>query len=190
MKTQKAAMTRTLWMVVVLLAALFLLALPVGAQTQPEQAAATAAAGESAIDAPVVLAVATDEAGPNVTVNVNLPPTDTSETPGSGIPANNETAPSSPIYYVIVVVMATLLVAVTIFGGYIINALKALVPAETAASIYQSGVRFGLQVALNQAAQTPGTLDDEFFTEMARLRGLTVVKRIDGTYEVTSPAAG
>jgi hypothetical protein len=46
-------------------------------------------------------------------------------------------------------------------------------------------VRFGLQVALNQAAQTPSDLDDEFFAEMARLRGLTVIKRIDGTYEVT-----
>lgn len=133
--------------------------------------------------------MATEEAsGNDVTVNVNIPPAE-QETPSEGDEANNETAPASPIYYVIVVVMALLLVGAGVFNGYITNALKTLVPAETANSIYQSGVRFGIQIALNQAAQTPSELDDEFFTEMAKLRGLTVVKRIDGTYEVTTPAS-
>ena len=75
----------------------------------------------------------------------------------------------------------------SLFNGnlYFYRPLATLVPPETAGAIYASGVRFGLQVALNQAAQTPNPLDDEFFIEMARLRGLQVIKRIDGTYEVT-----
>jgi hypothetical protein len=67
--------------------------------------------------------------------------------------------------------------------------LAKLVPPETASAIYASGVRFGFQIALNQASQTPTPLDDEFFEEMARLRGLQVVKRADGSYEVTQPPA-
>lgn len=92
---------------------------------------------------------------------------------------------SLPLVYGIVGVMALLLIGAMIYGSYITRFLATLLPPETASAIYASGVRFGLQVALNQAGQTPGPLDDEFFIEMARLRGLQVIKRLDGTYEVT-----
>jgi hypothetical protein len=89
-----------------------------------------------------------------------------------------------PLVYGVVGVLAILLVGAMIYSSTITRYLATLVPPETASAIYASGVRFGLQVALNQAAQTPSPLDDEFFVEMARLRGLTVIKRVDGTYEV------
>jgi len=82
--------------------------------------------------------------------------------------------------YFIVVVMAVLLVAFLVFGRYIIRLLTKLVPIETASSIYASGVRLGFEIALNQAAQTTSPLDDEFFEEMARLRGLKVTVNKDG----------
>src|SRR5687768_15898571 len=90
-----------------------------------------------------------------------------------------------PLVYGVVGVLAILLVGAMIYSSTITRYLATLVPPETASAIYASGVRFGLQVALNQAAQTPSPLDDEFFVEMARMRGLTVIKRIDGTYDVT-----
>lgn len=99
----------------------------------------------------------------------------------SSTPVNNTTLALS---YGLVIVLALLLVAAWIFGAYITGWLAKLVPPETAASIYQSGVRFGLQVALNQAGQTPSSLDDEFFEEMASARGLvaTKTKNTDGTF--------
>lgn len=94
-----------------------------------------------------------------------------------------------PLLYGAVGVMGALLTGAMAYSSYIMRFLAKLVPPETASAIYASGVRFGLQVALNHAAQTPSPLDDEFFTEMARLRGLQVVRRIDGTYEVTQNLA-
>lgn len=94
---------------------------------------------------------------------------------------------STILNYIVVIALAVLLVAALIFGGRIIPYLANLVPAETASSIYASGVRFGFQIALNRAAQTPSPLDDEFFEEMARTRGLQVIKRPDGSYDVIQP---
>lgn len=92
-------------------------------------------------------------------------------------------AETSPIYYLVVVVLAVLLVAAFIFAGYITGALAKLVPPETAASIYQSGVRMGIELGLNQAARTPTALDDEFFIGLASQRGLEV-SLVDGIYVV------
>lgn len=85
---------------------------------------------------------------------------------------------------VVIVVLGTLLTGAGIYGAYITGWIAKLVPPETAASIFQAGFRFGIQMALNQAAGTAGTADDDFFLEMAKARGLTVNKRADGTYEV------
>ena len=102
------------------------------------------------------------------------------------IPAENIPNDANlPLVYGVVGVLGLLLVGAMIYSSTITRYLATLVPPETASAIYASGVRFGLQVALNQAAQTPSPLDDEFFSEMARLRGLQVTRRIDGTYEVT-----
>lgn len=106
------------------------------------------------------------------------------------------TAPDSPIYYLVVVVLALLLVGAMVFSAHITKFIATMVPPETASSIYQSGVRFGLQMALNQARQTPMTADDDFFKDLARQRGLEVSLLPDGTYEVKyvppapTPAAG
>lgn len=122
-------------------------------------------------------------------MNVNIPPAE-QETPNEDDEGDTPVAPAGndPLAIVIVVVLALLLVAGGVYGARLTNLLATMVPPETAASIYQSGVRFGLQVALNQAATTATPLDDEFFMGMARDRGLTVVKRIDGTYEVITSA--
>jgi hypothetical protein len=166
-----------------------LLPTPVMAQLEPtdDPALTVEAAAPTIEPMPVMIVVTPTPDASLATATPTAAPTDTGSADGED---NNEAAPTSPIYYVIVVVLALLLVGAGVFNGYITNTLKTLVPPETANSIYQSGVRFGLQVALNQAAQTPTSMDDEFFTEMARLRGLTVVKRIDGTYEVTTPPTG
>lgn len=111
------------------------------------------------------------------------------------VPALAQDAPSdaaaNTLSYVIVVVLAVLLVGAMIFGAYVTGWLAKLVPPETAASIYQSGVRFGFQVALDKAAKTASPLDDEFFTELARARGYAVEKITapDGAtrYVVTPP---
>jgi hypothetical protein len=100
-------------------------------------------------------------------------------------PAEDPGALSPLVLYGIIVVLAILLVGAMVYASSITRFLAQLVPPETASAIYASGVRFGLQVALNQAAQTPSQLDDGFFEEMARLRGLQVTKHVDGTYEVT-----
>lgn len=113
------------------------------------------------------------------------------------VPALAQDAPSdaaaNTLSYVIVVVLAVLLVGAMIFGAYVTGWLAKLVPPETAASIYQSGVRFGFQVALDKAAKTASPLDDEFFTELAQARGMSVEKIVapDGTtqYVVKPPAA-
>lgn len=102
-------------------------------------------------------------------------------------PVQVAAAADSALYYLVVVVLALLLTAAVVFGGYITKYLAALVPAETAASIYQSGVRLGIEVALNQAAKTSSPLDDEFFESMARQRGLVVTKQADGSYSVSLP---
>lgn len=98
-----------------------------------------------------------------------------------------DAAAQNPLYYGVVVVLALLLVAALIFGGYITQWLAKLVPPETATSIYQSGVRMGLQLALNQAVLTASPLDEEFFTDLATQRGYSVEKLADGHYEVKIP---
>lgn len=92
------------------------------------------------------------------------------------------------LVYVPVIILAGLLIGAFLLNSRLTGFLATLVPPEVAAKIYQDGVRFGFQIALNQAARTPGTLDDEFFEEMARLRGLQVTKRADGTYDVIQPS--
>lgn len=133
-------------------------------------------------ETPDVPPAATVEQMP-VTVVPTLAPT-AAPTPPVTPPAAPTTA--DPIAYLIIVVLAVLVVAAGVYGGYITKFLATLVPPETAASIYQSGVRFGLQLALNRAAQTPSELDNEFFVEMARLRGLKVTK-VGGEYVVETP---
>lgn len=123
------------------------------------------------------------QSGPDATLE-STPITTPTPAPGT-IPT--EGAVSVPfLVYVPVGVLAALLIGALVFGGRLMSFLAILVPPDTAAKIYQDGVRFGFQIALNQAAQTPGTLDDEFFEEMARLRGLTVTRRADGSYDVQS----
>jgi hypothetical protein len=95
----------------------------------------------------------------------------------------------NPINYVIVVIAGVVIVAVLIFGGVIVGYVSKLVPPETANSIYQSGVRMGLQLALNNAAQTPTPYDNEFFEGLAQTRGFEVIKHADGHYEVRTPTA-
>jgi hypothetical protein len=89
---------------------------------------------------------------------------------------------STTMNYVIVVVLAVLLTGLLIFGSRMIPYLAKLMPPETASSLYEAGVRFGFELALNQAAQTPSLLDDEFFERMAQARGhrVTVFKDADG----------
>lgn len=100
-------------------------------------------------------------------------------------------AATNTLSYVIVVVLAVLLVGAMIFGAYVTGWLAKLVPPETAASIYQSGVRFGFQVALDKAAKTASPLDDEFLTELARTRGMVVEKITapDGTVQYVVKSA-
>lgn len=94
-----------------------------------------------------------------------------------------------PINYVIVVIAGVVIVAVLIFGGVIVGYVSKLVPAETANSIYQSGVRMGLQLALDNAARTSTPYDNEFFEGLAQTRGFEVIKHADGHYEVRTPIA-
>lgn len=86
------------------------------------------------------------------------------------------------------IVLALLILAALIFGARIVKALETLVPAETAASIYQSGLRLGIEFGLQRAQQTASPLDDEFFVGLAKQRGLTVHKDENGVYHVVSPA--
>jgi hypothetical protein len=87
----------------------------------------------------------------------------------------------------LVVVLALLLTVVLVFGPQLVKLLSTLVPPETAASIYESGVRFGYQIALNRAHATPNPLDDEFFLAGAKARGYTVTTLPDGSYVVEPP---
>jgi hypothetical protein len=111
----------------------------------------------------------------------------------AGTPVYLNAPADSPLAYGIVTVLALLLMGAMVFGAYVSGLLAKLVPPETAASIFQSGFRYGLQVALNQAGQTKSPLDDEFFQEMAQQRGLQVIRaqNSDGTfsYAVVQPGA-
>ena len=102
------------------------------------------------------------------------------------LPESNGPPTTDPIVYVIVVVLAVLLVAALAFGAHITRSLATLVPPEVATSIYQAGVQFGLEVALNQAAETETQVDDDFFKKLAADRGLEVTRLPDGRYEVKS----
>jgi hypothetical protein len=129
-------------------------------------------AANDAVEGPVAIAtVLPDEVASTGPVIVN-------DMPDSNAP------PTDPIVYVVVIVLAVLLVAALVFGAQIVNALKTLVPPEIAFSIYQAGVRFGLQMALNEAAKTPTDVDDAFFKKLAADRGLIVNRSGTGAYEV------
>jgi hypothetical protein len=102
------------------------------------------------------------------------------------------TPPTSrdPLPYLIVFALAAFFIADKVWGGKVTDALKTLVPAETAAGIYQSGVRAGLELGLNQASQTPTPYDEQFFEWLSTQGGYTVNKRPDGKYEVQLPSTG
>lgn len=132
---------------------------------------------------PVVAQDATAEAveGP-IVVNIESPAEESEPAVIDQSPVNDTVA------IVVIVVLGTLLTGAGIYGAYITGWIAKLVPPETAASIFQAGFRFGIQAALNQAAGTVGTADDDFFLEMARARGLEVVKNADGSYTVNQPS--
>lgn len=150
------------------IALLCLLALPSLAQDEPDAAPA------ATVDAPIVQNITAEEGS-----TVNVTPKDTADGDSSDDPLN----------YVIVVVAGVVIVAVLIFGGMIVGYVSKLVPPETANSIYQSGVRMGLQLALNNAAQTSTPYDNEFFEGLAQMRGYEVIKLANGRYEVNTPTA-
>lgn len=102
-----------------------------------------------------------------------------------------ETAASTgtTLTYVVIIVLALLLVCAQVYGAYVTRFLAKLVPPETAASIYESGVRMAIEAGLNQAAATESELDDEFFLNLAKGRGLPVIKHPDGSYTVQIPSA-
>lgn len=133
-------------------------------------------------------ALATPTAIPTDTGDVNITVNQT----GGETPTGNETptAPIDPLSYIFVVLAGILVIAGGIYSRGIISLVATLVPPETATSIYQSGVRIGFQMALERAAQTPTLADDEFFTELAKTRGLLVIKsqNPDGTFSYTVSA--
>jgi hypothetical protein len=126
-------------------------------------------------------AIVTEESGGDVTVIVNNPPAEPDDEGGT---PNQGQIDNSPITYVIIVVLALIVVASLVFNAQITRLLATMVPPETASSIYQAGVRFGLQVALNEAAKTETSADDDFFKKLAADRGLEVNRLANGLYEV------
>jgi hypothetical protein len=153
-----------------LLVLLCLLALPTLAQDDPVPTATALENGS--------VVVISGEGEEGTTVTVTQPSEETSDA-----------AQDNPIDYILVVVGAVIIVAMLIFGAVLVRYVSKLVPAETAASIYQSGVRMGLELGLNTAARTASPLDDEFFTGLATMRGFEVIKHADGHYEVKTPTA-
>jgi hypothetical protein len=128
------------------------------------------------VDDPVI--TGTDPAPGTVIIN-NIPDSNSSDNA-----SDNESAPASPIYYVIVGVLALLLVGAMVYNSQIVKFLATMVPPETAASIFQAGFRFGIQTALNEAVKTPTEADDDFFKKLAADRGLIVNRLGSGAYEV------
>lgn len=150
---------------IILVLLMLMLSLPVLAQDP------TAEATDST---PVT--VTTGEGG-NVDITVEAPET-----------AEPVARQQDPLNSLLVIVLAVLLSGSQVYGAYLTRLLSKFVPLETAQSIYQSGVRFGYETALNRAALTPNTDDDEYYIKEATARGYQVVKRTDGSYQVSVPA--
>lgn len=108
------------------------------------------------------------------------------EAPGETLPV--PTSSTTEILGIAGVIAIVIVLTIgLVFGPQIIGYLSKLVPPETAASIYESGVRFGYQIALNQAASTANKYDDEFVLSQARGRGYTVTSMPDGSYHLEPP---
>ena len=141
------------------------------------------------VQGPIVIGtVASDEAPVNSTVvSGEVPDTGTviiNNIPESDEDNDNQSSPVSPIYYLIVGVLALLLVGAMVYNAQIVKFVATMVPPETATSIFQAGMRFGIQVALNEAVKTPTEADDDFFKKLAADRGLLVKRLASGAYEV------
>lgn len=111
----------------------------------------------------------------------------TTAIPGNASGTTTSTPVDDTVNSIVLIVLAVLLSGSQVYGAYITRFLARLVPPETAQSLYESGVRFGYQTALNRAALTPSADDDEYYIKEARARGLEVVTLPAGGYQVKIP---
>lgn len=114
--------------------------------------------------------VATEAADNGTTVIVNQPATEDSD-------SNDD--------YVTSFLIGGLLLIVVFFSGFAITIVSQLVPAGAAKELIETGVKTGFQMALNNAASTKTTIDDDVYTALAKVRGLDVTKDASGNYVVT-----
>lgn len=86
-------------------------------------------------------------------------------------------------------VIGAALLVVVIFSGFALTIVSQLVPAGVAKELLDSGIKAGYQMALNRAALTPGTIDDQVYTALAGIQGLEVTRDAAGQFIVKQRAA-
>lgn len=110
-------------------------------------------------------------------------------------PVSQPAAPSAfPDIGTFIIMFLTFLVGVDrisngLFSRKALDIAARYVDPKIAGELYESAFQKGLQYSLNQAAQTPGTDDDEFWLAQARSQGFTITKNEQGHYLLSKPLA-
>jgi hypothetical protein len=81
-------------------------------------------------------------------------------------------------------VLAAIIVVDRITGQGLQKVLATLIHPDKAKMLIETGIRIGLQIALNNAAKTPDAADDAEWIRQARDAGFTATLQPDGTYSL------